>query len=279
MTDKEDGQFKVYHPMVVKAYNEMNNYHIETDEIDTGFACIYFSSNDIYYPSDETTFEKEIVKKNRFEFYGTRIRHCSKHIFVRDVHKQWYLQGINSTYNTIEKTAEFLRQQTYGYKVMTIGSSAEGYAAALFGTLIGADYAICIDAQFNLYDEAIFGSLVKNPIVDSLKETPIKRYYKLDDVIGSVPVYYFYSALSPFDQRSQNSVACNNAIRFIPFKTASHGGPFHSALYQYVFNLPPDRLDQLAGKMHYPKLYLLRNIFKYGVLKRIIRTKLKSMKK
>ena len=271
MTAKEDGYFKGYHPVVVKAYNEMDNYLIIDDGRNTGWCCIYFSSNGIYNPSDKETFGHEIIVKNRFEFYGMRLNQCSKHIFLRDVHKQWYLKGINSTYDSIEKLADFLKNETRGYHVVTLGSSAGGYAAALFATLIHADYALCIDAQFSLYDETIFGHLEKNPFVDELKDTPVSKYFALREVLRDVPVYYFQSAYSPFDQRSFSSIKDNPAVHAIFFKSANHGGPFDSALYQYVFSLPQNRLDKMVGKMYHPRLFLLNHIFCHGVLKRLWR--------
>lgn len=271
MTGYEDGHFKAYAPIVVRAFNEMDNYLIFEEEKSTGYCCVYFSSNGIYAPSDEQTFEREIIKKNKFEFFGTRIKHCSKHIFVRDIHKQWYLHGINKKYDSIEKVADFLKRETEGYKVVTIGSSAGGFASALFATLIHAEYAICIDAQFSLYDEIIFGSLERNPFVDEMKDKTTSRYYRLNDILGEVPVYYFYSAFSPFDQRSMASVQGNKAIRFIPFKSAEHGSPFSPLLYEHILDMPPKRLERLTGKTHHPKLFLLRYAFYPKVIRRMLK--------
>lgn len=268
---QNDGYFKTRHPLVVKAFEELDNYLVVTDGPDNGWCCVYFSSNSIYFPSDEETFEREILKKNRFEFYGTRLCQCSKHIFLRDIHKQWYLRGINSDYDSIEKLAGFLKKETDGYRVITIGSSAGGYAAALFGTLIHADYAICIDAQFSLYDEAIFNHLERNPIIAELRDKEESQYFDLNNILGDVPVYYFQSAFSPFDQRSGAAVKGNKAIRLIPFKSTLHGGPFNPVLYEHVFSMKQSGLDRLVGRMHRPKLFLLRYAFYPEVMKKIIR--------
>ena len=255
--------------MVQKAFNELDNYLIIDEASNTGWCCVYFSSNGIYFPSDEATFRREILEKNRFEFYGTRLRHCSKHIFVRDIHKQWYLQGISNRYNSIEKVAAFLKKATEGYHVITLGSSAGGYAAALFATLINAEYAICVDAQFTLYDETIFGQLEKNPIVSELKGKEESKYFRLNDILGDVPVYYFCSVLSEWDRRSLESVKDNKAIRLIPFKSSKHGGPFNTIVYDYVFDLSQAELEKLTGKLHHPSLFLLRYLFHRPVLKKL----------
>jgi hypothetical protein len=42
------------------------------------------------------------------------VSEASKHIFLRDVFKQWYLAGINPTVSSPEKLVEFLRQETVG---------------------------------------------------------------------------------------------------------------------------------------------------------------------
>lgn len=141
------------YPQIVQDYwkNEAN-YLIEYDEAcDTKDVCaVYFCSNDIWFPHTEEMFRKRIVEKNFFEWYRCRIKRAYKHIFVRDVFKQWYLTGINGEVNSTERLLDFLRDETRGYKVITLGSSAGGYASALFGPLLGAEMAISFNGQFSL---------------------------------------------------------------------------------------------------------------------------------
>ena len=124
---------------VRRVYETNNNYLIEYSKGGDADTCaIYFSSNDIYYPNLEGIFTKRIVNKNFYEWYHTRINRASKHIFIRDVFKQWYLAGINAKIDSPEKLAAFLKQETQDYtNVITLGSSAGGYAAILYGSLIG----------------------------------------------------------------------------------------------------------------------------------------------
>ena len=44
------------------------------------------------------------------------IKRASKHIFVRDVFKTWYITGINSKINNVPLLAELLRKETEGYE-------------------------------------------------------------------------------------------------------------------------------------------------------------------
>ena len=55
-----------------------------------------------------------IVEKNFFEWYNLRIEKAYKHIFVRDVFKQWYLSGINQSIDSPERLIEFLKNETDG---------------------------------------------------------------------------------------------------------------------------------------------------------------------
>lgn len=141
------------YPQIVQDYwlNEPN-FLIEYNEQCSSkeYCAIYFCSNDIWFPHTEEIFRKRIVKNNFFEWYRCRIARAYKHIFVRDVFKQWYLTGINGEINSTDKLYEFLKKETAGYKVITLGSSAGGYASALFGPMLGAVQSICFNAQFCL---------------------------------------------------------------------------------------------------------------------------------
>ena len=108
--------FQTDHDLVLKSFQESENYLIQYNEKGIKGKCvIYFSSNNIYFPNEPEVFEKEIVKKNKFEWYGSRITDAYKHIFIRDIKKQWYLNGINKQINTPNKLYEFLKSETQDY--------------------------------------------------------------------------------------------------------------------------------------------------------------------
>lgn len=125
MNDTSYYVFQTDSEIVRQVYEKQDNYLIEYDEAGPKDWCaIYFCSNDIYYPNTEEIFRKRIIEKNFFEWYHSRIKKASKHIFVRDIFKQWYLAGINARIDTPEKLTAFLRNETEGFHVVTIGSSA-----------------------------------------------------------------------------------------------------------------------------------------------------------
>lgn len=94
--------FQVDSGIAIKAYTELDNYSIQESEVDSNICAVYFSSNEIYYPNTESVFERDIFKKNRFEWFGCRIKDAEKHIFSRDVRNQWYLTGISASYPRID---------------------------------------------------------------------------------------------------------------------------------------------------------------------------------
>lgn len=63
-------------------------------------------------------------------------------IYLRDTHKLWYHRGLPNMGNDIDAIAYFLQQYTTHpatRKTIIIGNSGGGYAALLFGHILGAD--------------------------------------------------------------------------------------------------------------------------------------------
>jgi len=181
-----------YPQIVTDWWENEPNFLIEYDETiqDKTYCAIYFCSNDIWYPHTEEIFKKRIVDSNFFEWYKCRIKKAYKHIFLRDVFKQWYLTGINATINSHEKLFEWLKAETEGYQVITVGSSAGGYASALFGSRLKAEKAICFNAQFSLEEEAINCSKTCKPLIYSMvkmgdMDTDVRKYF-----VDDTPIYY-----------------------------------------------------------------------------------------
>ena len=59
---------------LVKESLNNSNYLIDHSEANLiskdKYCAIYFSSNNIYYPNTKYEFQKQILNKNRFEWYG-----------------------------------------------------------------------------------------------------------------------------------------------------------------------------------------------------------------
>ncbi len=85
-----------------------------------------------------------------FEFFSLTGAMPVKRLFVRDLRQAWYHHGIPRHGSTIPEVAESLARLIADHDVerlVVAGTSAGGYAALVFGTLLGADTVLCFAPQ------------------------------------------------------------------------------------------------------------------------------------
>lgn len=248
--------FQVDSDIVQQVYAKQDNFLIEYDEKgDKNWCAIYFCSNDIYYPNTEEIFRKRIVEKNFFEWYHSRINRAYKHIFVRDVFKQWYLMGINAKINTPKKLTEFLRKETEGYNIVTVGSSAGGYAAILHGSLLSAKYVLAFNPQFEIKSLLKKTTEEINPIIFRYSGT-IGMYFDIIKYMNNTTdIFYFYSSKSKWDAEQSLYVGYKPNIYNIKFKSTHHGIPFLKVALPIVLNSSIENLKQFSKSIHSPILF------------------------
>lgn len=87
----------------------------------------------------------------RFEFLKIASTLPASKVFIRDPYQAWYQFGISPQINTVNKLAQSIQtlivEPSKAPKVLTIGNSAGGYAALLFGCLIKADVILAFSPQ------------------------------------------------------------------------------------------------------------------------------------
>lgn len=263
--------FQIYSEIVRSVYINQQNYKIEyNNSCKKNICAIYFSSNDIYYPNNEEIFRKRIVEKNFFEWYNTRIN-ARKHIFLRDIFKQWYLEGINAELDSPEKIFEWLKRETEGYEVVTVGSSAGGYSAVLYGSLLKAQKVIAFNAQFSLKAIADESGEKCNPLVYKYKNTDRSKYFELKDKISdSVNYFYFLSVGCENDMLQATKLFTPpippKSFNCLRFKTAHHGIPFLKVALVKVLNMGEKDLKGFSKKKNHPIWFTIRMV---GVRKTI----------
>lgn len=239
------------YPQIVQDWwRKEPNYLIEYDEgvEDKSYCAIYFCSNDIWFPHTEEIFKKRIVNLNFFEWYKCRIKKAYKHIFVRDVFKQWYLTGINGNVNSQDKLYEWLLSETSGYKTITVGSSAGGYAASLFGSRLKSEMVICFNAQFSLKNIALNSGPQNNPIVYSMvKESGFDAgIVKFFD--ARTPIFYVLSNKSEIDLWHSQFVKNHPSVHVVEFTSKKHGIPFLKVALANFINFDASKLENLSKK-------------------------------
>ena len=101
---------------LVEGIYSTDNY--EVIDYDNGKICyIFFSSNGLFFPDTISQFKETIIDKNRYEWKRMAtgkeiISKSGRHIFVRDIYKQWYTKGISNTVNSIDKMIPLLKALT-----------------------------------------------------------------------------------------------------------------------------------------------------------------------
>jgi hypothetical protein len=253
--------FQTDSEIVNRVYQEQDNYLIEfNEEGNKEWCAVYFCSNDIYYPNTEEIFRKRIIEKNFFEWYHSRIKKAFKHIFIRDIFKQWYLAGINKDINSPEKLTDFLQKETKGYKVITVGSSAGGYAAILYGSFINTQYTLAFNPQFELNSLLIKSKEKINPLLFRIRDERINYFDITKFIKKEIKFFYFYSNRSPWDTQQYKFIKDTKKVIPIAFNSKHHGIPFLKIALPVVLNLDINILKSLSRKQHNPIFFTIKMV-------------------
>lgn len=238
-----------------KIYSEDLNYKIECTNKNGSKECcaVYFSSNGLFFPNNVETLSKIILDKDRYELTRMKIGKANKHIFLRDIHKLWYADGINANISDIDKIVELLKKETKGYKHLIIsGISGGGYAAVIAGVKLKADLIFCIDGQWNL-------ELDHTQVLhDKHKEghPSLNKYWNIArSEFNYDNIFYFVSDKNEDDVRQLTLVQKLDKVHIIRIATSHHGVPFLKSTLPVILNMNREALLKLCKKRHYPLLF------------------------
>ena len=212
---------------LLQDYFEQKNYKVVEYDTNRKRCYIFFSSNGIYYPNQKGAFLRTIYG-DRYE-WETLVslseipQVAAKCIYVRDLRRAWYATGINADIDSVDELAEFLRKETTGYEVITVGVSAGGYAAALFGAKINAQIAFAFSAQFSIY-EFYNGPSAYFYLNKHLENRAVSQYYNICEAIkDTIPIAYFYPEENDGDRKQAVLVKDFSNVMSFPVITATHG--------------------------------------------------------
>lgn len=225
----------IYEGKLFNEVYEKNNYKILVENSNK-ICTIFFSSSGLYFPNSEEEFENAFIKEDRYEWNTYRIRKSGKYIWVRDVAKQFYIKGINSKIDSIDKLIDFLRVETEGYSIICIGSSAGGYVATLIGEVLKAKYIFNFSGFFSLE----ICDKEEWPLIEMYYNNENRRkYYNLRQYITkySVPIFYFYPAKLADDVRQYELISDLENVISIGFNNNIHGIPFYHFALNKLFDL------------------------------------------
>lgn len=236
-------------PAVIEAYEGLDNYRVEDFPEYAGLqtCSIYFSSNGLFFPNSDEVARRAIWNDARFEWTQLAPKRVARRIFVRDVRKQWYVDGISSRCPDLDALARLLEPLIAGFEVVCIGSSAGGYAAVLMGCLLDGAHAVCISGQIDL-------RLVLETPDDLALNPPLAAYLargKYPDLseqirTNPVPIYFLYADGDPMDQAQTRVAASFRSIRLLAFKSRVDGSTCWNSCLPTLLGLSTTRLESLA---------------------------------
>lgn len=266
----------------------LNNYKVEychdykNPLIGEKICVIYCSSNNIWSPNQEDAFRRSFVDNDYYEWTSIRKNDAHKEIWIRDIYKSWYVTGINEREKSIDHIIEFLKKETVGYVVWTIGSSAGGYMAALIAHELHAKAAICFSAQFDLRQK---GAIDRNPFLQKYEGTSRSKYYDLSQIIRSenTEIFYFYPKKNEQDCRHYKKIVQCPGVHSAGIGSKRHGVVFLKCCLPTVLNMDIESLRKLAfliQKKGYTPLKLsLKLVGSKVTLKFIFKEVVKFLKK
>lgn len=287
MDKKEPFIFQIDSPIVLKIF-DTDNYCIEynnSDDCEKDLCVIYFSSNEIYYPNTIQAFNYAIIKRDKYEWKRNRFPNAGKHIFIRDIRKQWYIGGINNALDTPLKMMDFLKTETNGYKVYTLGSSAGGYAAILFGSMLKASRVYAFNAQLNLQVTMKTSGPLTDPILfERVENKEYNFYFNLSNFIASgdsTDYYYFQSCRSQMDLDQYTAITENakKKLKIIRFKTSNHGFPFLRINLPNIMTFEKNDLEFFVNKTFHPILFSVRLIGIFATFRFVLKALIDRYKK
>lgn len=273
--------FQADDPIVLKEYNNSNNYLIEfTPGVEKTYCALYFSSHSVYNPNNEDAFTRDVIRKNKYEWYGTRIPYAHKHIFLRDLIKQWYLTGINGKINSPETLFRFLEKETDGYKIIAMGSSAGGFASVIYGQLLKADMILSFNGQFEVNSQLKTSTSIIDPIVFRNQHNPeLRKYYDTRNfIINPKSIHYFFSKKSEWDFQQQSHIT-DLEIYKTAFLTGHHGVPFLKSNLPAILRQGKKSLEKISGKTYHPLFFSIMQVGLITTISSVFETFLIVMKR
>lgn len=183
---------------------------------------------------------------------------AAKQIFVRDIYKNFCIEGINAEFNSHYKVAEKLKMLTQGYKVVTVGSSAGGFMAILFGCLLNAEaiYAFSPQISLEIYNKY-------HPIRYFDKYRVEQQYMDLKQLINEYKgtLYFFYANACDEDIAQYEHIADLENVRFFSINGKVHGAPLYGISIREVLCMSYCELDNLFKKYNKRKISPERFLF------------------
>jgi len=168
-----------------------------------------------------------------FEFVSKASSLPGSTLFLTDIDQVWYQKGIRSVGPSIESVAAYLHDVISDHgvnRVVMTGNSAGGYAALLFGALVGADAVHAFSPQTELIrpEHGYFLDKLSNardaaadPAWLDLRRALTKRIPACRR--AEPKLYLHYSRYCRKDRHHAHRMVDVPGIRLVPYHMLTHG--------------------------------------------------------
>ena len=236
-------------PALPVVYANDANYKVVAGENGAPNRCfIFFSSNGLYFPNTEAEFYRTVILANRYEWENLSPSKSKfrKAIYVRDVRKTWYVDGISTDLNCVDNLFRKLKEETDGFaEVVCVGNSAGGYAATLFGILLGAERIFNISGFFEITSQ------INDPTNLALQYAQSEhkkfKWFDLSTLLleNKSAIYFLFPENCELDKSQARIVENVQSVRTFAFNEDSHGVCAHNFVYPFLFVKSKAELDSL----------------------------------
>ena len=219
-------------------------------------AVLYFSSSGIYFPNTEEMFSKAFVENDKYEFLDSELKiKADKEIYIRDIAKQFYITGISQMCPDMDSLFQLLKKETEGFKVITVGSSAGGYAATLIGYLLNAELIYCFSGYFDL---EIVDTKTWFYVEKYKNNRSRNKYYKLGNYIktNKTKLVYFYPTRLSDDVKQAEYLMKykNDNMAIVGMTSGLHGVCVPKCVVKELFkNEPEVAFQKIKGYLNESK--------------------------
>ena len=236
---------------IYRYYITHNNYEICEGMGNNEEVWIFFSSHGLYYPTTIEMFRERVVNSDFYEWRNISKNKkinlkASKFIFIRDIYKNWCLEGINGKVNSPIRLAEMLSELLDGKEIVTIGSSAGGTMAIMLGCMLNAKKIYAFSPQISLIRYNKFHPINNYEYYSS----ELSQFTELRTMIEGYhgDLYYFFPNSSPEDVAQYESIMDCDIPKIFSINYSEHGLPLYGASLIETLSMPDEKLKSLYLK-------------------------------
>ncbi|MEN9352756.1 MAG: hypothetical protein RL318_81 [Fibrobacterota bacterium] len=252
MSEAPQSQFQLNR--LEELYSTLAHHKIVPGNDSSAPVFLFFSGNALYFPNTDEVLERTIIHSDRYEWeniLSQGIIPFSFAIFVRDIKKTWYSEGISAQYPDIDALLGLLKTLIPdGRKLVCVGNSAGGYAATLFGILLGAERIINVSGFVLLGDDLCSGA--ENPALNAAMQVEKKRkWFDLRPLLatGNCDIYHIYPVDSAMDQEQHAILSRYSNVHAFPVASSRHGDGAPGYIYPYLLSFSNERMRELAKRL------------------------------